>query len=222
MLIISILGGTAVCQFTYAPPHYTALQVEKSMESMRSTSSGHYVNMDTWIMTVNDNTIDESRASWGQTGHYTLLSMMHNIYRMLQAKDNVRNTSVTTAVTKPSMKPRCGAATYAVVEKGMEYKCKFGRTMIQALDLLYLAKRHISGRSDKDQWKNQACSLSHFWVMFVWRHQSDTESVSQSVSQQGIHRIFRKGFPLRYGWISTHFNEPEIVLIIGKGACLGA
>jgi len=30
---------------------------------MRSTSSGHYVNMDTWIMTVNDNTIDESRAS---------------------------------------------------------------------------------------------------------------------------------------------------------------
>ena len=30
-------------------------------------------------------------------------------------------------------------------------KVRFGRTMIQALDLLQLAKRHVSGRSDVEQ-----------------------------------------------------------------------
>jgi len=39
--------------------------------------------------------------------------------------------------------------TYAVRDKGMEYKgekkVSFGRTMMQALELLRLAKRHISG-----------------------------------------------------------------------------
>jgi len=37
--------------------------------------------------------------------------------------------------------------TYVVEEKGLENKegQNFGRTMMQALELLWLAKRHISG-----------------------------------------------------------------------------
>ena len=34
-------------------------------------------------------------------------------------------------------------------------------TMMHALQLLQLVKRHISGWSDENQWWNQACSLSH-------------------------------------------------------------
>jgi len=39
-------------------------------------------------------------------------------------------------------------------------KVSFGRTMMQALELLRLTKRHVSGRSNNEQWKNQACSLA--------------------------------------------------------------
>jgi len=42
--------------------------------------------------------------------------------------------------------------TYTVVEKGMENKgIRFGRTMMQALELQWLAKRHILGRNDIEQ-----------------------------------------------------------------------
>jgi len=54
------------------------------------------------------------------------------------------------------------------------------KTMMWALELLRLAKRHISERSNVEQWRNQACSYSHYRVTLVWRHYS----VSQSVSQQ--------------------------------------
>jgi len=56
----------------------------------------------------------------------------------------------------------------------MEYRgerVSFGRTMMQALELLQLAKRHISRQSNIDRWRNQACSYSHYQVMLVWRHQ---------------------------------------------------
>jgi len=45
--------------------------------------------------------------------------------------------------------------TYTVSEKGMEHKeekryVSFGRTTMQALELLWLTKRHISEQSDVD------------------------------------------------------------------------
>ena len=42
-----------------------------------------------------------------------------------------------------------------------------GRTMIEALELLQLAKRYILRRSDVEQRRNQACSYSYYQVMFV-------------------------------------------------------
>jgi len=40
-----------------------------------------------------------------------------------------------------------------------ENKVSLGRTMIQPLELLRLAKKRISGQSNIKQWRNQACSL---------------------------------------------------------------
>ena len=39
-----------------------------------------------------------------------------------------------------------------------------GRAMAQALDKLWLVKRHISGQSDVEQYKNQTHSLSDYQV----------------------------------------------------------
>jgi len=69
----------------------------------------------------------------------------------------VLNTSAITAVTKVSMKPQSGATANRHVrsqERNGEQrrtKISFGRTMLQALKLQRLAKRHILGRSDVEQ-----------------------------------------------------------------------
>jgi len=52
-------------------------------------------------------------------------------------------------------------------------KASSGRAMMQALELLQLAKRRVLGRSNVEQWRNQACCFSH-----------------QSISQQRILEIF--------------------------------
>ena len=67
-------------------------------------------------------------------------------------------TSAITAETKSSMKSRSNATTSRHLcdtgERNREQKRtkeSFGRTMIRALELQRLAKRHISGRSDAKQ-----------------------------------------------------------------------
>jgi len=42
-------------------------------------------------------------------------------------------------------------------------------------------KKHVSGWSAVEQWRNQAHSLSGYWVMLIWRHQSDSQSVSRKI-----------------------------------------
>jgi len=64
------------------------------------------------------------------------------------------STSAITAVTKVSMKPLSGATANRYLRGSQERngtKISFGRTMMQALKLQQLAKRHISGRSDVEQ-----------------------------------------------------------------------
>ena len=56
-----------------------------------------------------------------------------------------------------------------------------GKSIKNVLYILRCAKRHILGRSNIEQWKNQARSLCHYGVMLVWRHQSVSQSVSQSL-----------------------------------------
>ena len=60
------------------------------------------------------------------------------------------------------------------VEKGIEHKgeqrrtkVSFGKTMMQALELLRLAKRYIFGRINVEQFKNQAHNLSGYQDMLA-------------------------------------------------------
>ena len=59
--------------------------------------------------------------------------------------------------------------TYAARNKEMEKKggLWYCRTKIQALELLRLAKRHISGQSNVEQQRNQACIYSRYRVELV-------------------------------------------------------
>jgi len=106
------------------------------------------------------------------------------------------NTSAITAVTKSSMKPQSGATTNRhLSERNGEHrrtKVSFGRTIIRELELQQLTKRYISGRSDVEQWINQAHSFSGYRVTLVWRHQIVSQSDSQAVSQQK--NLFNKKF----------------------------
>jgi len=94
-----------------------------------------------------------------QKGDSTSLSVLsHNLENDFKPKDSVLNTSAITAVTKSSMKPRSGATTNRHLrgsgERNQEQrraKVNFGRTMMQALELQRLAKRHNSGRSNVEQ-----------------------------------------------------------------------
>ena len=68
------------------------------------------------------------------------------------------NASAIAAVTKSSMKPRSNTTAnchlHGSEERNGEQrrtKVSFGRTMMQALELQRLVKRHISGRSDVEQ-----------------------------------------------------------------------
>ena len=68
------------------------------------------------------------------------------------------NTSAITAVTKSSLKPRSGTTANRHLcssgEKNGEQrrtKVKLGRTMMRELELLRLAKKYISGRSNVEQ-----------------------------------------------------------------------
>jgi len=54
-----------------------------------------------------------------------------------------------------------------------------GKSLKNLLHILQCAKRHLSGWSDVEQWKNQARSLSRYRVTLVWRHQVVNQLVSQ-------------------------------------------
>ena len=49
-------------------------------------------------------------------------------------------------------------------------KISFGRTMMQALEQLWLVKRHVRKWSNIKQQRNQACIYSHYLIMLVWRY----------------------------------------------------
>jgi len=63
----------------------------------------------------------------------------------------VRKTSANTAVTMLSMKRYTKSSLTQYWRKEWRAKVSVGRTMMQALELLQLARKHISGRSDVEQ-----------------------------------------------------------------------
>ena len=95
-----------------------------------------------------------------------------------QAKNNVWSTPADSALTLVSHQSHnARTANRHLRAKGERNGIQrrpiiFGKSMMRALELLRLAKRHILGRSDIEQWRNQGCSYSHYRVTLVWRHYS--------------------------------------------------
>ena len=115
-----------------------------------------------------------------------------------QAKNNIWSAPAGSALTLVSNRSHnAHTANHHICAKGerngvqRRTKVIFGKTMMWTLELLRLAKTHISGRNDVEQWRNQACNYSHYWVMLVWRHYSVSQSVSQSVEKL-LNRKFLK------------------------------
>ena len=157
----------------------TPLHSVTHREEHKSTSYCYYGNMENSLLTAHAPTIEESqwKGEWAGVWRFT---------KRFKQRINLRNTSAITAVTKSSIKPRRGTAVNLHLRSYWERKRTQrrnkkdkGNTMMHTLKLLCLVKRHISGRSDNDQWRNQACSLNCFWITLVWSRQSDSQSVSQ-------------------------------------------
>ena len=67
-------------------------------------------------------------------------------------------------------KPSCAIAKltlFAVSKDEWDTKENTGKSMKNVLYVLRYAKRHLLGRSDVEQQKNQACNLSYYRVTLV-------------------------------------------------------
>jgi len=124
---------------------------------------------------------------------FVLLLALWTCWAMFQANNNVRSAPASSVLTLVSDQSHDGHITnHHLCGKGerngakRRTKVSFSRTMMQALELLRLVKRHTSGRTNVEQWRNQGCSYSHYRVTLVWRQsvsQAGSQSVKQSVSQ---------------------------------------
>jgi len=62
--------------------------------------------------------------------------------------------------------------TFRGEQRWMDTKEGRGKSMKNAMHVQRYGKRYLLGWSDVKQQKNQVHSLSHCWVMRVWRHQA--------------------------------------------------
>ena len=105
----------------------------------------------------------------------------------IRAKNSIKNAPASAALTQVSHQSHNACTTNrchlcSKEERNGAHKrtrVSFCRIIIQALELLWLVKRHISGQSDIEEWRNQACS--NYRVMLVWRYRSVGRSVENYV-----------------------------------------
>ena len=64
---------------------------------------------------------------------------------------------------------------WVVSKKKWDTKEDKDKSMMRALYVLWYAKRHVSGRSNVEQQKNQAHSLSRYRVTLACRHQAGSQ-----------------------------------------------
>ena len=96
---------------------------------------------------------------------FASLLAVRTCWTMFQAKNNVKSTPACSALSLVYYQSHkaCTANRYLHTKgerNGVQRKTKiiFSRTMMWALELLGLAKRHISRRSNVKQWRHQSCS----------------------------------------------------------------
>ena len=107
----------------------------------------------------------------------TMILFASSFLNANQTKNNVNSASASSALTLISHRSYsthtanrhlCGSGERNAKQR--RPNVSFGKTMMQTLELQWLVKRHVSRRSDIEQWRNQAWSFSHYWVTLVWRH----------------------------------------------------
>jgi len=98
------------------------------------------------------------------------LQLHWTLWKAVQAKNSIKTTLLALHLPKSRTKAITGTTNCGKGEKnGAQRRTKVS-SMMQALELLQLAKRLILGWSSVKQWRNQACSYSHYQVTLVWRH----------------------------------------------------
>ena len=153
----------------------------------------------------------------GVSLRFVSLLALWTCWETFQTKSSARNAPASSALTLVSHWSHSAHTTNRHLHcrgerNGAQRRTKVscGRTMMQPLELLRLVKRHISRWSDIEQWRNLACSYSHYWVTFVWRHQlvsQSLQSVSQSI-ENSVKKIFINSYQLHgrdYGWSEDIF-----------------
>ena len=140
------------------------------MKSISTINPAIMENTEHLIVKMHASFID---VSW----RLILFLAFQTCWATFQAENNVRSSPASSAPnlvlhqshnTCTANRHLCGS----VERNGAQRRTKvnFSRTMMQALELLRLTKRHVSVRSDVEQWRNKAISFNHYWVTPVWRH----------------------------------------------------
>ena len=128
-----------------------------------------------------------------------LYQLCSTYYTAVRIKKSLKSTSVLKVATmknyvwflitqsKP-LRATTKSTLFTVSKDEWNTKEGTGKSLKNTLHALRCAKRHLSGWSNVEQWKNQARSLSRYRVMLDWRHQSVRQSVSQAVRQSVRHK----------------------------------
>jgi len=126
-----------------------------------------------------------------QSSHYTSLPAEFNplpptvdweVFEKQLCDQNRKYRKFSITKRKPSH-ATTESTLFAVSKDEWNIKEGTGKFMKNILYILQYVKRHLSGQSNIEQWKNQVRSLSHCRAMLIWRHQADRQLVSQSVNQ---------------------------------------
>ena len=154
---------------------HAALKVENSIKSFSYSINpcSHYGNRKSSISMCPSYWLKSWCVTWLlcciTTLHFQLL-VLWTLSVTVQAKNSVTNTPVSVAKScTEAMMHTLQIITYEVVEKNgaqRRTKVSFVRTMMQALELVQLVKRHILGQNRR----NQSFSCSHNCITLVWRH----------------------------------------------------
>ena len=129
-------------------------------------------------------------VTWHYKSRTVQETWMHSIQKILESMHCLREAISCYCELTPSI----------VSKNNWNTKEDKGKSMMHVLYILWLAKRHILGQSNIEQWGNQACSHIHCRVTLSWRHQWVCEWLSEGVSQ---HKIRWNTFTGKYRWPSS-------------------
>ena len=105
-----------------------------------------------------------------------IFSVVWQFTEWFKQKDSMLNTTAITAVTMFSMKPWSGATTNCQLHGSGERKVSFNRTIMQALELQRLVKRHILGQATFNSEETKPIALAVIELRL-------SESISQLVEK---------------------------------------